>query len=337
MEKTTAHQPVIDFSTTIWYGADMKMLAEHLSAHLMEYMQTYPEPDAETLRTMIARRHDLSPDNIVVTPGPTAAFYQLAAALPAKKALVPHPALPDYERALERYGWEVVRTSGLSPLEEWPLDEVDLCLLASPNNPDARILSHAELLRTIKKYPKTKFVVDQSYASFTTTNKLKPADLKSLPNLISVWSFSHAYGIPGLRIGYIVAAGDVTARLADTAVPYTVNSLALEAAKYILIHPAQFTLPIRKWLRSAQELMAQLRCLDYLEVLPSETTFFLVHLKRGKASDLAKYLAEEHSLLVAEVKDFCGLEGDNYLRITARDEESNNRLVVALEAWGEQL
>ena len=57
-------------------------------------------------------------------------------------------------------------------------------------------------------------------------------------------------------------------------IPWSVNAIAIEASKYILIHPAQFTLPIRKWQRETAELIYQLNKLDGLEVQPTSTTFF---------------------------------------------------------------
>lgn len=326
------NRSLLNFSSTVWYGGDNQLLTEHLIQLLPESIQHYPEPDGATLRKMIARRHELSEQNIVITNGPTSAFYLIAQAFAGKKVLIPVPSFSDYEDAMCRYNFDIRLVSNLTPIEEWPLDEVDFCFLCTPNNPDGRIMSHSELIRLVSKHPNVNFIIDQAYANYTTTNLLKPGASKQYSNIITVWSFSHTYSIPGLRIGYIVANKSITEELSKYIIPWSVNTLAIEAAKYILIHPAQFTLPIRKWQRATQELISKLRAFDDLEVIPSETTFFLVRLKTGTAAQLRDYLLTNHNILVRDASNFHGLN-ESYIRITARDEETNNILVKAIEQW----
>lgn len=326
---------ILDFSSTIWYDANNALLSEYLIELLPKAIQHFPEPDAATLRKMIARRNGLSEECIVVTNGPVSAFYLLAQAFTGKRILIPIPSFSEYEDAARLYGFDIHFVSSQTPVEEWPLDEVDFCFLCTPNNPDGHTMSHVELMRLIEGNPQVNFIIDQAYASYTTTNKVKQSDSKRYPNMITIWSFSHAYGIPGLRIGYIVADEAITRELSRYTIPWSVNSLALEAAKYILIHPAQFTLPIRKWQRATQELMVKLRALDALDVIPSDTTFFLVRLKRGTAAELKEYLLREHSILIRDASNFHGLD-ESYIRITSRDEKDNNQLAAAIKQWLEQ-
>ena len=85
-------------------------------------------------------------------------------------------------------------------------------------------------------------MVDQAYVAFTTEDLLKPADVKNNPNLVIIQSISKAYNIPGLRIGYLIAQPDITERINKYLIPWSINAFAIEASKYILIHPAQFIL-----------------------------------------------------------------------------------------------
>ncbi len=327
---------ILDFSSTVWMGGDKSLLSEHLTERLPKAIEHFPEPDAGTLRKMIARRHGLSENSIVVTNGHASAFYLLAQAFAGKKVLIPVPSFSEYTDAAQLYNFDIHFVSTLTPVDEWPLDEVDFCLISTPNNPDGSMLSHVEILRLVNKYPNVHFIIDQAYANYTTTNKIKQSDIKTYPNIISVWSFSHAYGIPGLRIGYIVADEKVTERLSPYIIPWSINSLAIEAAKYILIHPAQFTLPIRKWQRLTQELINKLRSFDELDVIPSETTFFLVRLKKGTAKELKQFLSERYDIIIRDASNFHGLD-ETYIRITSRNEQDNARLIEGIKDWIEQL
>lgn len=323
---------LVDFSSIIWYGANIDLLSSHLKERLTQLLKSYPEPDAATLRKMIASRQELTEEEVVVTNGPTAAFHLILRAFPKSRVLFPKPSLKALQHACELYDCPVSYLDYDQRVDDWNLEGVDICFLTTPNPPDGHILSHADMVRLFKKYPEVTFVVNQSYASFTTTNKFKPSHIKIYPNVMTIWSFSQPYGIPGLRIGYITATKVLAQALWRVYTPSVVTSEALEAAKYILIHPAQFTLPVRKWLRSAQELMTALRELDFFEVLPSDTTFFLLRVKKGCIESLCSYLHEKYGILVGRADLFVGVEKD-CISITARSEEENKQLVEALRNW----
>ena len=213
---------------------------------------------------------------------------------------------------------------------------MDFCWLCNPNNPDGKLIHRTELLRLISAHLRTTFIVDQAYVAFTTEDMLKPADVKAHPNLVLVQSISKAYNIPGLRIGYLVAAPSIAERIRAYIIPWSVNAIAIEASKYILIHPAQFTLPIRKWQRETAELIYQLRKLDGLEVLPTATTFFLVRLKKGTAAGLKEFLLENYGILIRDASNFRGLD-ESYIRLSTQRMEENEVLIEGMRAWLEQV
>jgi threonine-phosphate decarboxylase len=161
---------------------------------------------------------------------------------------------------------------------------------------------------------------------------LKPSDLKANKNLILVHSISKAYNMPGLRVGYIMASAAITKEINKYLIPWSINVMAIEASKYILIHPAQFTLPIRKWQRETAELIYQLNKIEGLEVLPTATTFFLVRLKKGTAATLKKHLMENHGILIRDASNFHGLD-ESYFRLSTQYSAENQQLAAALKEW----
>ena len=163
---------------------------------------------------------------------------------------------------------------------------------------------------------------------------LKPSDVKNNPNLILIQSISKAYNIPGIRIGYLVASPEIVNEVNKYIIPWSINAIALEASKYILIHPAQFTLPIRKWQRETAELIYQLNKFDNLEVIPSSTTFFLVRLKKGTAAELKKFLWEKYGILIRDASNFRGLD-ETYFRLSTQTTAENQVLIDAIREWFE--
>lgn len=320
-----------NFSSNVWHGANLEKLKEHLISQF-DKLTCYPEPDAATLKRLLARRYEVTEQNITITNGSIAAFYLIAQAWKGSKSMIAIPSFSEYEDACRLHDHEVDFFPLKDDIAGLSLEGYDFCWICNPNNPDGHFIQRGELLSFIAANRQTTFVIDQAYVSFTTEPLLKATDIKANPNLILVQSISKAYKVPGLRIGYIIASEEITTQLAKYIIPWSINALAIEASKYILIHPAQFTLPIRKWQRETAEFIYQLNKIEEVEVLPTGTTFFLVRLKKGIAADLKKYLLEQHGILIRDASNFRGLD-ESYFRLSTRTSEANNQLVEALKEW----
>ena len=321
----------INFSSNVWHGANLEKLKDHLNEQF-DKLTRYPEPDAGTLKRLLARRYEMKENNIVVTNGSITAFYLLAQAWKGAKSMIAIPSFSEYEDACRLHGHEISFFPTSDDLSELSLEGQDFCWICNPNNPDGKLIHRTELLALIAANRQTTFIIDQAYVAFTTEDMLKPSDVKNHPNLILVQSISKAYNIPGLRIGYLIASPEKTEEINKYIIPWSVNAIAIEASKYILIHPAQFTLPIRKWQRETAELIYQLNKLDGLEVQPTSTTFFLVRLKKGTAAALKKYLWENHGILIRDASNFRGLD-ETYIRVSTQTTAENQVLVDAVKEW----
>ena len=325
----------INFSSNVWHGANLDKLKEHLNEQFSK-LTRYPEPDAASLKRLLARRYEIKEENVVVTNGSITAFYLIAQAWKGAKSTIAVPSFSEYEDACRLHEHEINFFSTSDDLSELSLEGQDFCWICNPNNPDGKLLHRSELLRLIAANRNTKFIIDQAYVAFTTEDMLKPSDVKNNPNLILIQSISKAYNIPGLRIGYLVASPEIAAEVNKYIIPWSVNAIALEASKYILIHPAQFTLPIRKWQRETAELIYQLNKFDNLEVIPTATTFFLVRLKKGTAAELKKYLWDNYGILIRDASNFRGLD-ETYIRLSTQTTVENQILIDAIREWFAQL
>lgn len=324
----------INFSSNVWHGANLEKLQEHLMGQF-DKLTRYPEPDAATLKRLLARRYEVTEENLVVTNGSVTAFYLLAQTWSGAKSIIAVPSFSEYEDACRLHGHELTFFSTGDDLSEISFEGQDFCWICNPNNPDGKLIHRTELLRLIAENRQTTFIIDQAYVAFTTEDMLKPSDIKNNPNLIIIQSISKAYNIPGLRIGYLVATPEKVAEINKYIIPWSINTFAIEASKYILIHPAQFTLPIRKWQRETAELIYQLSKLDGVEVIPTSTTFFLIRLRKGTAGDLKKYLLDNYGVLVRDASNFRGLD-ETYIRVSTQKSDENDVLIEGMRKWLEQ-
>ncbi len=321
----------IDFSTVLWHGAELDKLKAHLTDHI-DIISHYPERSAETICRLLSRRIEVKEDELLVTNGSMGAIHLVAQCFAGGKSLILSPTHTEIKFALECAGHKITVADGRNDISKLPFEGIEYCWLCTPNNPNGHLPSRSSLLATIKEHPEVTFIVDISMAAYATEETLKPSDIKGHKNLILTSSFSKAYSLPGLRVGYLVAKKDIIKKLKPKYTPRSVGSLAMEAIRFILIHPAQFTLPVRKWHRSATELISRLNAIDGIEVIPSAIPIFVARLRDGNAKDLHDYLIREAKIKIAIAEDDLDL-APNEFRINALDNESNKALTEAITAW----
>jgi len=202
----------------------------------------YGDIDAASLRSKLAAHHELSPDNFVVYPGSGQAHvWQCITRLMLPRGVFLAP-FPSYERFVD-VGRRCARAVHEVPLEQgtWnlPVDafiaaarehEQALAMISNPNNPTGNLLLDPPKLEALLAgAPHCTFVVDEAYAEYASFT-FAPW-VARWPNLVVLKTFSKAYGLAGLRVGYLVAHEKVAAAARALQIPWAVDTLALVAAE----------------------------------------------------------------------------------------------------------
>lgn len=321
----------INFSSNVWHGANLDKLKEHLIEHF-DKLTRYPEPDAATLKRLLARRYEIKEENIVVTNGSITAFYLLAQAWRGAKSMIAIPSFSEYEDACRLHEHEISFFPTSDDLSELSLEGQDFCWICNPNNPDGKLIAREDLLALIRQNRQTTFVIDQVYADFYPGHLLDLKDIEANSNLLIVQSISKLHKIPGMRIGYLAASEEMIRRISTYLIPWSVNALAIEVGKYILQHPEQFVLPLEQWLGETRRLQECIRTLG-IESYPSAVTFFLNRLPDGiKASSLKEFLLQEKQILIRDASNFRSLD-ERYFRLSTQRPEENEMLLEAIRDW----
>ena len=208
-------------------------------------------------------------------------------------------------------------------------DETCVLWIANPNNPTGTLAAPDALEAFVRRVPERVIVViDEAY------NEYLPADLradtvkwlKRHPNLVLTRTFSKAYGLAGLRVGYALAHPSVADVMNRVRQPFNVNSIALAAASAALEDMefvARSYAGNLQGLRQLREGAGRLR----LEFIPSYANFLT--LRVGKAQDIYKRLLRR-GVIVRPVGG--GYELPEHLRVTVGTEEENERFLTALAA-----
>lgn len=309
-----------NFSSNICSHPDSRLqpLMEHL-ASMPALLSHYPEPEAWSLEKMIAERHGIAPQCVIATSGATEAIYLVARVL-RTGAVIPSPTFSEYEKACSLTAYHTY-----TPLSLNTLPKTDSVLwLCNPNNPTGEVLSQSEVRQLLRRYQDV--VIDQSYKRYTDIPVMSAQDAVRIRHIVLIHSMTKDYCVPGLRLGYIVAAPQQANLFRRYMRPWAVSSLAIEAGKYLLQHDDLLAQPD---LREAQRLHQRLQQIEGISVAPTHTNFMLCKLKHGTSHDLKEYLAREHKMLIRDAANFRGLSAP-YFRIAAQTPAENDALVAAL-------
>jgi len=303
-----------DFSTNICCHDSHHQLMAHLAARPV-LLDHYPEPEAWSLERMIAERSGISPKSVIVTSGATDAIYLVAHTFRWKHSII-GPTFSEYEEACRQFPSE--------------MEENTVLWLCNPNNPNGLALSRQQVSRWTENSDLT--VIDQSYEHYTHQPLMTDKAAIRHGNVVLIHSMTKTYGVPGLRLGYIVASARLTQAMRRFMRPWSVSSLAVEAGKYLLQHNALVCHPD---LEEAQRLRTRLDELKGVSVEPTQTNFMLCRLERGSAAALKDYLARMHRMLIRDASNFYGLT-PRHFRVAAQRPEENDALVEAVRQFLKQ-
>ena len=314
---------VSNFSSNVYNRIDHSGLYQRLNERLSTIC-SYPEPMPYSLESEIARRYSLTPRQVCVTNGATEAIYLIAQVFQGRISAVLGPTFSEYADACRVHRHKVKPFYSLDALPE----DAELVWICNPNNPTGEVRNKEDL--------KALFIFDQSYEYFTLKSLLGIKEAASFPNVILLHSMTKQYAIPGLRVGYFTASEGLTDDVRCRRMPWSVNSLAIEAAKYLLEEGDGISADIPQLLAERERLTNLLLATGMLEIWPTDTHYMLIKLRMGKAAALKDFLAVNHGILIRDASNFEGLD-ERFFRIATQTPEENDKLVKAISEWMEQI
>ena len=267
-------------------------------------LDRYPHPEALPLRDAIAAAHGLDPANVLPTPGGTAGIHLVARALlrSGDRAAVVTPAFGEYAAAARHSGATVIEVPTKPPsfaLEIESLPHVALTFLCVPDNPTGRDMTRADVLRVVEVTGGT-VVLDAAYEPFADRASFASDLARSNANVLAVHSMTKLHAIPGLRLGYIVAAPPLIARLAPMQHTWALDAPAIAAGVVAAgQHEARrerldSMRETREWLRARWEAQRAV-------VAPGTANFLLLRI--GDAAR-ARELLLERRIVVRDASSF---------------------------------
>lgn len=215
--------------------------ARAVIADCLDDLALYPDGNGYVLKAAIAARLGVDLDSIVLGNGSNDVLELVAHALlgPGTSAVFSEHAFAVYPLATQETGAEGISVAArayghdLNAMRDAVRDDTRVVFIANPNNPTGTLLGADELHGFLASLPAhVAVVLDEAYGEFLDEALRAPSVdwLAEFPHLILTRTFSKAYGLAGLRVGYALAHREVAGLLNRVRQPFNVNSLALAGA-----------------------------------------------------------------------------------------------------------
>lgn len=309
----------INFSSNVYAGFDHQGLFEHLKQS-MHLIANYPEPSPVSLEKRIAEINGIDANNVMVTNGATEAIYLIARAFQDCRPIIQQPTFSEYADACRWF------SSSSSFSLQW------LCI---PNNPTGHVMPKTELLDKIETNPDDIFVVDASYTAYTKEDVLEEKEIVEFDNVVMLRPMTKDYGVPGLRLGYVVGNSRLLDKIRNYRMPWSVNALAVEAGHYLLTHRDEYRIPVDELIAERQRMEKVFNALN-ISTSHSDSHMLLCKLPseaiKGESLSLKEYLANTHGILIRDASNFETLTPQHF-RIAVQTREQNNELIKAISQW----
>ena len=301
-------------------------------------LNRYPDPMANNLRKLFAEWRQCDPGCICIGNGGDELLFNFLLAFggQGKKLLNCPPSFSEYELFSKITNTEVVNV--WRNLDSFHVDEeavlnaassVNLVILTSPNNPTGDVVSREFVSSVCEACPGI-VMVDEAYDEFAGKESSCDGLLAKHDNLIILHTLSKAFGLAGVRCGYIISSPDIIDVFASVRQIYSVNALTQAVAAAVIVNKDEYQSVCEEIKFERERLIATFNCMRDegcpVEVWPSESNFLLMRIP--DATCVYERLRDDFSILVRDFSSTTGLE--NCLRIAVGTHDENDELIKAV-------
>ncbi|MBC2704040.1 histidinol-phosphate transaminase [Desulfobacula sp.] len=302
----------------------------------MKDMNRYPESSAYLLCNKLAQKFHIAPGNIVIGNGSDDIIALLAHGFlnPGDEALMPLPSFLMYEISVKTAKGRPVRvpltdfSTNLEGIIEKISAKTKLIFITNPFNPTGSTITDDEFNEFLQKIPDDIIiVVDEAYIEFVRNDSVYNSLKNPLqdPRIVTLRTFSKAYGLAGFRVGYGIMDSEIAEILNRIRQPFNVNSLAQAAAVAALGDEAFLNKSIQTTHNGLDFLFSELADLG-IDCLPTQSNFLMLDLETDATQVFQKML--KRGVIVRSMKSY-GF--DTFLRVNTGTQEENIIFIQALK------
>ncbi|WP_058485096.1 histidinol-phosphate transaminase [Defluviitalea phaphyphila] len=312
-------------------------LSENVKKKLIEWIENeeninrYPDTDSTELRKTLASFWNVSIDNVICGVGSDQLIDCMMKVFiePGDKVVMPTPSFSMYSSTVVLNHGVPIQVE-LNSDYSYPIENIiksckennaKILILCTPNNPTGNVLFEEEI-KKIAENVKCPILIDEAYGEFTSSTMIP--FIKEYPNIVVFRTFSKAYGLAGLRVGYGVGNKEIIDAIYLTKPPYNLNTISQKIATWVLQDYKIYKDRISYLKKEREYLLEELKSLPNIKVFNSEANFILIETNK---LNLVKKLEEKEIF----VRSFPKNSKTILIRITVGTKEQNKILINAIK------
>lgn len=294
----------------------------------------YPDFVPESLHARLAEFSGWQPSGIIAGNGSNELIQALLMVTvgPGKRVLICEPTFGLYRQLTNVLGGEVISvplTAGLnydrnalqSAVNDSPPDVTIVC---SPNNPTGCVLGNDDL-RALLKSTNGLVAIDEAYHEFAEHSVASL--LRDHKNLVVLRTFSKAMAMAALRVGYLLAAPELTREISKAVLPYNLNAVSQTSAEVAVeMYEDELAPLVRKIIAERERLFNELRLIEGLAPVRSRANFMVVRSTINPNQVFSELLHKD--ILIRDVSSYPMLS--DYFRLSVGTPQENDLLLEAL-------
>lgn len=315
---------------------------DHFKDQIHDLVLNYPVAQ-DALAGLVAKVINQPAERIVVGNG-AAELIKIVSGHLAKKVIVPVPSFNEYANAAPQ--GQAVEFPLEAPSFQLDIDKfaaeakrtnADVAIVVTPNNPTSMIVPKADLIKLAQKLAidNCMLIIDESFIDFTQDNDkfTLENELEDYPNMVIFKSMSKAYGICGLRIGYLLTANTAFAEAVRSGVHiWNINGFAEEFLRILPAYRDEFLASCKKVMSDRDKLYAMLCAIEGMQVYKPDANYLFCRLPVSalSAPEFTRELFIQHNMYIKHCQGKTMPDSDRYIRIASRTQPENCKLVQAM-------
>lgn len=294
----------------------------------------YPDTSYSNLRRKLATYNKCSPDCIIVSNGADEALDIIGKVFieDGGETILSVPTYSYYSALIPLLGGKVravKRRKDFSDDFDAIKSAIDTntasIILCSPNNPTGNLVKEEGLRKLLDGNDSVVVVVDEAYYEFG--GKTLAGLTSSYDNLIIVRTFSKAFSLAGLRVGYTIASEKTTALLNRVRPPNSVGVISLKLAEIALSHIKLMRKTVAQMLKEKDGCASELSKIDGIKVFPTDANFMIVRFPNRGGSEIYRKLARK-GVVVRDMSGYPSLR--DCIRFSVGTRQENSKLLDAI-------
>ncbi|WP_456480133.1 histidinol-phosphate transaminase [Nautilia sp.] len=301
--------------------------------NIADQMHRYPDDSFFELKDSLSEKFDVKNSNIIIGAGSDQILEFAVHALSPKKVLMAGITFAMYEIYSKQSGAEILKTKSITHnlkefYEIYKKEKPEIIFLCVPNNPLGECLDADEVFGFIEKIDtETLVIIDGAYQEFAAykdeNKKINIKEVLKYKNVLYTGTFSKAYGLGGMRVGYGIADEFIIQNLHKLRPPFNITTLSLAAAiealkdeEFVRMGIVKNFEEMEKYKRFAEKFN--------LKYIDSYTNFIVLYIENS--TEISEKLLKK-GIIVRNMASY----GFDALRITIGTPEQNDKLLKTLE------